>query len=151
MFYKWLHHHSWQRVPKPPVLWRPRHIVYPPPPLPPFFELFPPLTPHALRLQPATSIPIALLLPCFFCWMGDRATFYDLLNFIMDLHLSSLGTLVPEGPCCVFYVTRHQVYWGMTRNMVFAFSQIYYNTHTQTKTCNTLRGQIDWHGHINTY
>ena len=56
--------------------------------------------------------------------MGDRATFYDLLNFIMDLHLSSLGTLVPEGPCCVFYVTRHQVYRGMTRNMVFAFSQI---------------------------
>ena len=33
----------------------------------------------------------------------------------MDLHISSLGTLVPEGTWCVFYATRHQVYWGLTQ------------------------------------
>ena len=31
----------------------------------------------------------------------------------------SLGTLVPERPCYVFYATRHQVYWGLTHNVVF--------------------------------
>ena len=31
-----------------------------------------------------------------------------LLNGTMDLHMSGLGTLVPEGPCGMFYATRHQ-------------------------------------------
>ena len=38
-------------------------------------------------------------------FMGDRATFD-----IMDLHLLNLGTLVPKGPCCVFYATMRQAY-----------------------------------------
>ena len=33
----------------------------------------------------------------------------------VDLHISSLGTLVPEGTRCVFSATRHQVYWGLTQ------------------------------------
>ena len=42
--------------------------------------------------------------------MGDRVTFDALFNDIVDPHMSSLGTFVPEGPCGVFYVTRRQVY-----------------------------------------
>ena len=42
--------------------------------------------------------------------MDDRATF-DVFSYdIMDLHMWSLGTLVPEGHCHVFYATRRQVY-----------------------------------------
>ena len=42
--------------------------------------------------------------------MGDLATsdMFFLLNDTMDLHMSSLGTLVLQGPCGVFYATRHQ-------------------------------------------
>ena len=40
------------------------------------------------------------------------------INDIMDLHMSSHSTLVPEGPCCVFYATRFQVYWCLTINVV---------------------------------
>ena len=49
--------------------------------------------------------------------LGDHAIF-DVLFYLMilrmDLHISSLGIAVPEGPCCVFYATKHQVYWGLT-------------------------------------
>ena len=37
----------------------------------------------------------------------------------MDLYMLSLVTLVSEGPCCVFYARRHQVYCGLTYNVVF--------------------------------
>ena len=37
----------------------------------------------------------------------------------MDLHTSSLGTLVSEGPNCAFYARRHQVYSGLANNVVF--------------------------------
>ena len=29
-----------------------------------------------------------------------------LLKDVMDLHMSTLGTLVPEGPCCVFLLNK---------------------------------------------
>ena len=57
---------------------------------------------------------------------------------IMDLCMSSLGTLVPEGPWCVFYATRCQVYWGLAHNVVLLlilwFDITHTNTHTYTKT-----------------
>ena len=37
----------------------------------------------------------------------------------MDLHILSLGTLVPQGSWCVFYAIRNQVYWALTHNVVF--------------------------------
>ena len=62
---------------------------------------------------------------------------------LLDLLMSSLGTLVPEGPWCVFYTTRHQVYWGLTHSVVFNCTLIWYHTHehTNTHTHSTLRGQ----------
>ena len=47
--------------------------------------------------------------------------------------MPSLDTLIPEGPYCVFYASKHQAYWGLTQNMVF----YYYSaliSHTQTHT-----------------
>ena len=56
----------------------------------------------------------------------------------MDLYMSSLGTLVPKGPWCVFYVTKHHVYWGLTHNVIFYwYSDLIWNK----KTHSTLRGQ----------
>ena len=43
----------------------------------------------------------------------------------------NLGTLVQEGPCCVFYVTRHQLYWGLTC-MVFCWCSNLVSQHTNT-------------------
>ena len=60
----------------------------------------------------------------------------------MDLYMSSLGTLVSEQPCCVFYARRHQVYCGLTYNVVFCwYSHLTEHTHTKTKTHSTLGGQ----------
>ena len=56
--------------------------------------------------------------PCSFCCLVSLTEWvivlhllcYFTLNDIMDLHMSIVGTLVPvpEGPCCLFYATRHQ-------------------------------------------
>ena len=61
----------------------------------------------------------------------------------MDLHISSLGILVPEGPWCVFYATRRQLYWGLIHNVVFRsalISHTYANTqgHTSHSWASTL-------------
>ena len=65
--------------------------------------------------------------------MGDHATsdvfFYN--NNIMDLYMLSLGTLIQEGPGCVFYAIRCQGYWRLIHN------EVWHHTDTQTKTHNT--------------
>ena len=82
-----------------------------PPILPIFpFQFFSNPLAFPCRLQPLTQM--FFLFPCFFGWMDDHTTI--LLNDIMDLLMSRYGTLVPEGPRCVFYVTRCQVNWGLT-------------------------------------
>ena len=71
-----------------------------------------------------------------------------LLNDNMDLYMSSLGTLVPEGPWCVFHATRRQVYWSLTHNVVFDwYSDFISITHS---THNTFKGQ-QTNAHINIY
>ena len=47
--------------------------------------------------------------------------------------MSSLDTLVTEGPWCVFYAARRQVYWGLTLS-VFLLVLWLINTHTDTDT-----------------
>ena len=63
----------------------------------------------------------------------------------MYLHVSSLGTLVPERLCCVFYATKLQVRWGLT-HLVFRwyFGLISHNT-------DATQGLIDWQTHISIY
>ena len=63
--------------------------------------------------------------------------------------MSSLGTVVPEGPWCVFYATRRTVYWGLTHNVDFNwYSDLIWQTHQHTQRS---QGRVDWHTHINVY
>ena len=88
--------------------------------------------------------------PVSFGWVGGWSRHIwcaILLNDNMELHMSSLGTLVPEGPWCVFYATRRQVYWGLTHNVVFYwYSNLILQTHKHTQHT---QGPVDWHTHIN--
>ena len=125
--------HSWQRDVNPVILWR-----TPPPSslycLPPFFKIWSPPPPLSCHLQ----LPLLLLLSYFFGWMAHLIWCATLLNDNMDLYMSSLSTLVPEGPWYVFYTTRHQVCWGLTHNMVFYwYSNLISYTHTSTKTAHS--------------
>ena len=95
----------------------------------PYFPLTPNLTPA----------PLVFLLSCFYFCCPVCCLFAILLNDNMDLHILSLGTLVSEGPWCVFYVTRCQVYGGLTHNMFFTGTLIWYHPHTNTHS--TLKGQ----------
>ena len=52
--------------------------------------------------------------------------------------LSSFLALVSEGPWCVFYATRSQVYWGLTDNVVFYwYSDFISHTHKHTNTAHS--------------
>ena len=78
--------HSWHRVPNNPY----------------FMKTSPPLLPNSLStfLKFSLTSPSRLFPP----------TYNLLLNDIMDLHILEFGTLVLEGPCCMFYATRRQGY-----------------------------------------
>ena len=88
---------SWQSVPNLPILWRP--LLLPTPLLqiwskPPSF--------------PENSTPTAFFVTLLI-WLNlqlQHIWCVFLVNDIVDIHMSSLGTLVPEEPCCVYYATR---------------------------------------------
>ena len=127
--------HSWQRVSNPYALWRVPYIAY----LPSLFQIL--FIPFPPRLQPPPTL--LFLFPCVYGWMGHRATFYaSFYLIIMDLHISSLDNLVPEGDrlWCVFYATRHQVYWGLT-HVIFASTLIWYHTPTHKQRHTAHSGQ----------
>ena len=86
--------------------------------------------PHS---HPPTSIPTDPFVAVFLGLNGRSRLVWCVIlpNDIIDLHTSSLGTLVQEGPCFVFYATRHQVYWGLTHNMVF---DLYLDLKSHTRT-----------------
>ena len=68
------------------------YIAYSKPPFSSFVQLL---------LSPALFIAISLAE--YVVMLKSRFLLYN----ILDLHLSSFGTLVPAVPCCVFYTTRH--------------------------------------------
>ena len=118
--------HSWQKGANPLILWRLPYIAYPLPAFSNFVHSSPPLPCH-LQPQP----PLFFLLSCFFGWMGDQATF--------DVPwIYTCEALVPwhQKDLDVFYAKRCQVYWGLTRNVVFCW---YYDTmsHTHKHTAHT--------------
>ena len=90
--------------------------------------------------------------------------FYEKSQYILDLHVSSLGTLVPEEPWCAFYATRHQVYWGLThvdscwysnlishtRTHTHKHTHTHTHTYTHTHTEHT-QGPVDLHTNTNIY
>ena len=84
-----------------------------------FSNLVHPILPCHLQPYPLTPTILSIVL---FLWLNgwsQHIWYTVLLNDNMDLHTSNLGTLVPEGPWCVFYATRCQLYWVLTRNVVF--------------------------------
>ena len=65
----------------------------------------------------------------------------------MDLDMTSLGTLVPQAPFGVF-CHKMSVYWGLTHDMFFASTLIWYDTNKDTQH---KQGPTDWHTHTNIY
>ena len=65
-----------------------------------------------------------------------------ILNKIMDLFMSSLGTLIPERPCYMFYAIRYQAYQGLTHVVFCWYSYLILQTHTHKNTQHT-QGPID--------
>ena len=99
----------------------------------PPFQVFSNPSPHT-SLSPPTPTPTVLSV-VLFLWLNGWSQHIwcaILLNDNMDLNMSSLGTLVPERPWCVFFATRIQVYWGLTQCgflLVIWFDITHTNTH----------------------
>ena len=143
--------HSWQKAANPSILWRPSYC-HPPP----FFQILsntPPLLPLPCHFQP--SLSLFFLLPYFFGWMGDLSCFFgwmgDLTYFFgwmgdhaiwcailpndnMDLHISSLDTLVPESldVCFMQQGTKFTEIWHLM--WLFTGTLIWYHTHKNRHT-----------------
>ena len=92
--------------------------------------------PTPTLLSPPTPQPNC----SFCCWVSFAECVvtpylkcYFLLNDNMDLHMPSLGTLVPEGPWCVFYATRCQVTEVWHIMCIFTGTLIWYYSHKHTQ------------------
>ena len=85
-----------------------------------FSNFVQPLPPTSLSSQTPTPIVFSVAL---FIWLNEWSGHIwcaILCNDKMDLHMSSLHTLVPKGPWCVFYATRCQVFWGLTHEICYS-------------------------------
>ena len=90
--------------------------------------------PPSSLLQILSNLPSSTLFVALFIWLNvsSHHSCVILLNNIMDLDLSSLGTLIWAAPCYVFYATRHHIYQRLDiDDMVFASTLIWYHTHRQ--------------------
>ena len=113
----------------------------------PFFKLFPPPTPSQhtrTSLSSRTSTP-AVLSVVLFLWLNGWSHYIwcaILLNDNMDLHMWSLGNLVPERTWCVSYATRRKVDSGLTHKVVFYWYSRFdiTQTHKLTSIHSTIRG-----------
>ena len=118
---------------------------------PQLFQILP--NPPPTFLSSPTPSPTFLSV-VLFLWLNGwshHIWYAILLNDDMDLHMSNLGTLLPEGSSCVFYAIRDQVYWGLRHNVVFYWcSDLISHTQTRKLTRHT-QWPADWHIHINIY
>ena len=100
----------------------------------PFFKF---CQPPPFLLPPTPTLPALSVV--LFLWLDGWSRYIIctiLLNDIMDLQMPSVGTLVPEGPWCVFYATRRQVCRALTHNVAFCWYRdlISHTTHKHTQT-----------------
>ena len=99
--------HSWQRKANPPILWSPTPYC-----LPPLLQILSTPPSHV----PVTSAPNPTVVSAgLFLWLNGCSRHIWCAVFLtddMDLHILSLGTLVPERPWCVFYAIRHLIITG---------------------------------------
>ena len=141
-FYNWgifkVSLHSWHRT--PPILLTSL-----------LFKFWSPFAPTSMSPPNPNHTALSVVT---FPWLNGwscHILYAILFNDNMDLYMSSLGTLVPEGAWCVFYATRRQVYWGLTHNVVFYWYS-YLISHTQTeKHTQHTQGPVDLHTHIIMY
>ena len=85
-----------------------------------FSNFVQPLPPTSLSCLNPTPIVLSVAL---FIWLNEWSGHIwcaILCNDNMDLHMSSLRTLVPKGHWCVFYATRCQVSWGLTHEVCYS-------------------------------
>ena len=95
-------------------------------PGPPFSNLFQPL----LSPLPLSCTPLLFLLPCFFGWMDDRATFDAPLNDIMDLCISLMPYYQKDLAVCLMQQrVKFTEIWHM---WFFAGALIWYRKHMHT-------------------
>ena len=125
--------HSQQRASNPysfmkiPLYWQP-----------PIFKFC--LHPAPCLSSPKSLPPLFTLFFALFIWLNGWSFHIwcvILFNDVMDLHMLILGTLVPEEPCCVFYTTRHQIYWGLYIMRFFASTLFWYHTYKQRHAAQT--------------
>ena len=130
----WHKGHSWQRDPNPRYFMKtPLYCLL----LPPLQYFVHPLPPPPPPLFFVATNPHAVLFLFLNGW-SRHILCSILLNDIMNLHVPSLGIFVSDGPWCVFYATRCQVYWGLPHEVVFCwYSDLI--SHTYTNTYSTLR------------
>ena len=121
-----------------PILWRPPILPTPhakvcptpapPPSLPPHFQILSNLPPSLSSPTPTlTALSVVLFL--WLNWWSHHIYCATLFNDVMDLHMSSLGNLVPEGLWYMFYALRCQVYWGLTHMVFCWYSDLISHTH----------------------
>ena len=96
---------------------------------------------------PSLQTPYSPILPTLPPFSNFVHSSLPLVNDIMYLCMSVLGTLVPEGLWCVFYA-RCQVYWGLTLYLVYACTLIWYQMYRQTQHT---QGPVDIQTHIKIY
>ena len=106
--------HRWQRGLNLPYILKTPLIL----PTPPFSSFVQP--------TPLLSWPLIDLSVVLFIWLnGWSRHIWCIILIMLWMYtcqgLSSLATLVPEGPWCVFNATKHKVYWDQTHNMVFCW------------------------------
>ena len=110
----------------------------------PYFMKTSPILPTSL-FQSLSNLPLTSLSPptptqtalsvVLFLWLNGwlRHIWCAIfLNDSMDLHISGLRTLVPEGPLCVFYATKFTEVWLII--WFFTSTPIWYYTHINTQT-----------------
>ena len=86
------------------------------------------------NLPPSLSSPtptLTALSVVLFLWLNgwSHHIYCATLFNVMELHMSSLGNLVPEGPWCMFYALRCQVYWSLTHMVFCWYSDLISHTH----------------------
>ena len=119
--------HSWQRVHNPPYFMKDPLYCLP------------------LKFYPT---PSPALFVALFLWLNEwsRHIWCIILYYgsahVQPWYLSTTRTLW----CVLCYKT--PVYWGLTHNMVFSSTLIWYHTHKHTQH---VQGPIDWSTHINIY
>ena len=116
-------------------------------PIPPVQILSNPLPSH--HFQPPPSNPTTLFDVLFLYLNGWLCSISWVISLnIMNLRRMSLGNFVPGRPCCVFYATRHQVYWGLTHVVFCCYSNLISHTQASFARPLVLSHQARWHKRI---